>query len=300
MTKTLIISGAAGYFGTAACDFFSENGWRVLRAIRCEGADIYFDLNSPGTIANVRISDKVDLFIHAAAANKESCLADPYRSIAQNILGTKAALDFCVANRIEHFVYISTLNVFGRPEGHIHELSSPFPEDDYGISHLQAEEYVRMYTSQGKIKGMVIRPSTFIGVPRDISVFTRWNLVPFSFCRQAVTLGEIVLETPGLQQRNFVSVFDICSVINHSFPRIQDFPLLHVHGPDTLTIKKVAELVQAIMKRDFKKRIRLVIPDGVSNEKVFTFQSLYLKDIYQPTGTIEEHIADLSKIIASK
>ncbi|KRE46312.1 NAD-dependent epimerase/dehydratase family protein [Paenibacillus sp. Soil522] len=299
MTKSLIISGATGYFGAIACDFFASNGWTVIRAMRRENANIFFDLNSPESIANMRISDKVDLFIHAAAANKESCLAHPYRSIAQNILGTKAALDFCVANRIEHFVYLSTLNVFGHPEGHIHELSSPFPEDDYGISHLQAEEYVRIYTNQGKIKGMVIRPSTFIGVPQDMIAFNRWSLVPFSFCRQAVMFGEIVLETSGLQQRNFVSVFDICKVINHSFSRMQDFPLLHVYGPDTLTIREVAELVQAVMDRGFKKRIRLVIPDGTNNEKVLYFQSLFLKDIYQPTGTVEEHMVDLSKIIVS-
>ncbi|MCA0754954.1 SDR family oxidoreductase [Paenibacillus sp. N4] len=298
MTKTVMISGASGYFGTIACEFFASHGWKVLKASRHKKADIIFDLDEPESISKMRITEKVDLFIHAASANKESCIADPYNSISCNIVGTKAALDFCVGNQIEHFVYLSTINVFGQFEGYMNELSSPAPMDDYGISNLHAEEYVRMYMRQGKIKGMVIRPSSFIGMPKDMSTFSRWNLVPFSFCKQAFLTGEIVLETSGLQKRNFISILDICQVINLAFPRMIEFPLIHVLGPDTMTIRNVAELVQSIFYKSYQKKIRLVIPDATNHENEFIFHSLYMNDLYQPAGTVESHLECLSRKIA--
>ncbi|UTW69114.1 polysaccharide biosynthesis protein [Anaerobacillus sp. HL2] len=48
------------------------------------------------------------MFIHAVAAHEVTCKEKPYEAISQNIIGTKAALDFCHLNNIEHFAGLST------------------------------------------------------------------------------------------------------------------------------------------------------------------------------------------------
>lgn len=288
--KTVIISGANGYFGSIACKYFAKSGWNVLKAMRQAGADIELDLDKPEELAKQQCRSQVDLFIHAAAAHEVSCRESPYRSIYQNVVGTRAALDFCVNNQINSFIYISTVHVFGRPCGRIDELSQPLPINDYGLSHLQAEQYTQMYTLEGKIKGMVIRPSNFFGIPEDLKNFKRWTLTPFAFCREALENGKIILKTPGFQERNFISVLDICRAIQAGYPYISQFPLLHLAGPDTLRIRDLAYLVQETIYRVYKTKVDLFIPEGIFSHDDFIFASCHLETLYKPNEKITDFI----------
>ena len=145
-TKSIIVSGASGYLGSALCNHFYEQNWKVIKAGRNIADDIHFDLNFPKKIAQNKINEKADLFIHTAAANEVFCKEYPYESILYNVLGTKAAIDFCCLNKINKFVYISTFHVFGNPQDLINEKTIPTPVNDYGLTHLQAEQYVDLYT----------------------------------------------------------------------------------------------------------------------------------------------------------
>lgn len=290
--KTAIISGANGYFGAIATQYFHNQGWKILKATRQESADIYFDLNQPQALAKQQIKGDVDLFIHAAAAHEIACRHQPYRSICQNIVGTKAALDFCVANGIPRFIYLSTFHVFGYPQGNIDENTPPFPNNDYGLSHLQAEDYVQMYNREHNINGTVIRPSNFFGIPANLEQFQRWSLAPFAFCNEAVTAKKITLKTQGFQQRNFISILDICAAINGISAKSLDLPLLHLYGQDTLSIRELAQLVQTVMAQYYYQDVQLIIPDGISQEVNFSYSSCYLQDIYKPHRSLEEFIVN--------
>lgn len=294
-----IISGSNGYFGSIACRYFQSKNWDIVTASRQQDADLHLNLDRPGDFANLLINKQVDLFIHAAAANEVACQSDPYQSIFQNVAGTKAALDFCVKNSIKYFVYLSTFHVFGTPAGTINERSVPSPMNDYGLSHLQAEDYVRMYTRLNKISGLVIRPSNFFGIPADIAECKRWTLVPLAFCKEAVTTEKIVLRTPGYQLRNFISVTDICKVIEHAYSQSHVVPLLHIPGPDTMTIRSFATLIQNVTKKQLNKSVELVIHDGPSFHHDFTYSSLYLKDIYQPSEKIEHFVTEFCKVLTA-
>lgn len=290
--KTVIISGANGYFGGIACQNFQKWGWQVLSATRQPGADIFLDLDHPEDFSEQKIDTPVDLFIHAAAAHEVTCRKQPYRSIVQNVAGTKAALEFCIANSIQKFVYLSTFHVFSHLNGRIDELTQPSPANDYGLSHLQAEEYVQMYTREQKIQGMVVRPSNFFGIPVDVEQCKRWTLTPLAFCKDAIEQKQIILKTPGFQKRNFVAISDICTVIHRAFPRIQEFPLLHISGPDTISIRDLAHLIQKVMSNYLNQEIDLIIPDGKCIEQNFAYTSCYLDNIYLPSLKIESFIID--------
>jgi UDP-glucose 4-epimerase len=295
--KTVLISGANGYFGGIASAYFTEQGWTVLKATRHPDADVVFDLDQPEQLATRSLSTPVDVFIHAAAAHEVTCRDQPYRSILQNVVGTKASLDFCVANRIPNFVYLSTFHVFGTPTGTIDEQVLPLSANDYGLSHLQAEEYVQLYTRQQKIQGLVLRPSNFFGIPADLHRCKRWTLTPLGFCREAIEQQKIVLKTPGWQQRNFISILDICGVIQAAIANPPQQSLLHLAGPDTLSIRGLAQLVQRVMAEYLQEQIELVIPDGEPVEQGFNYTSCLLPEIYQPHHTIETFIIDFCKML---
>ena len=295
--KTVIISGANGYFGGIACQYFQEQGWSVLKATRQAGSDIHCDLDHPEQFAKTKIDCPADVFIHAAAAHEVTCREQPYRSIFYNVAGTKAALDFCVLNKIQHFVYLSTFHVFGNPQGIIDESTLPSPINDYGLSHLQAEQYVQMYSKATSVKGLVIRPSNFFGIPANLQACDRWTLIPLAFCREAVETNKIVLKTSGLQERNFVSVKHICEAIEKAIDE-EDLETLHVFGKDTVSVKGLAELVQTVMKNKLGKDIVIDYPpispaQPLQNIIPFTYTSLYLNALMQSKGGIEDFIATL-------
>ena len=288
--RTVVITGANGYFGGIACKYFEDKGWHVLKATRQIGDDIFFDLNQSDKIINTKINQKVDLFIHAAAAHEIACREQPYKSIYQNVLGTRAALDFCVENNIKNFIYLSTFHVYSFPVGTINEQTIPSPRNDYGLSHLQAEQYVQMYTQNGKINGTVIRPSNFFGIPSSITDCKRWSLIPLAFCREAIETGKIILKTPGFQKRNFIEVQDICSVIESVYPLIEEVPLLHINGEDDLSVRDLAYLIQTTMRTEYSKYIEIVCPSGSNVERDYKYESLYLSDIYLPKGEIDSFV----------
>jgi UDP-glucose 4-epimerase len=294
--KKILISGTTGYFGRICKSYFEEQGCQVYSATRHSESDIYFDLDRPEDIANTKINFPIDLFIHTAAAHEVTCQKEPFRAIAQNVIGTKAALDFCVKNGIKHFVYLSTFHVFGKPQGLITENTCPFPSNDYGLSHLQAEEYVQMYTRENKINGLVLRPTNFFGVPEQLKECKRWTLVPLAFCKDAIQKNSITLQSTGEQLRNFISITDICKVIetvfnNNSSP---SHTLLHVPGPETISIRSLAYLVQDVLKSEYSKIIEVKIPKGATPYvETFDYKSIFLPEIYQPKDTLKPFIKAL-------
>ena len=292
--RTVIISGSNGYFGGIAVQYFKLKGWQVLEANRQNNADIFFDLNAPNQIASQKISQPVDLFIHAAAAHEVFCRDYPYKSIFYNVVGTKVSLDFCVNNGIKNFVYLSTFHVFGHPTGNLDESTTPLPANDYGLSHLQAEEYLQMYIRESKIKGVVIRPSNFFGTPANLVRCKRWTLVPLSFCKEAVENKKIVLRTSGLQKRNFVSITDICRVIEKVHELDYPVSLLHVSGPESISIREFAQLVEKVLTDYFHQKIEVNIPNSNNSlvHQEFSYNSRYLKDIYLPVDSLEKFVID--------
>lgn len=292
--KRVLLSGATGFFGSIASAYFEQNGFEVITAGRkSDQVDIYFDLNDPEAFSKKIIDISVDLFIHAAAANEIACRNNPYESIFQNVIGTRASLDFCINNKIDKYVYLSTFHVFGKPNGFINEDSNPIPDNDYGLSHFQAEQYVSLYARQRKIKTLIVRPTNFIDTPSNLLSFKRWTLAPYEFCRDAVLKRKIVLNTAGYQKRNFLSVTELCHVIRLVYDKGFNYNLLHVYGHDTLTIFELAMKVRDVIKEEYNFDVSLFIPEGVNDELLYEYCSKYLDEIYTPNKRVSDFIIEM-------
>lgn len=273
--KTVLISGARGYFGAIACDYFRGRGWTVLRATRRAGDDVLFDLDRPELFAALRLDQPVDLFIHAAAAHEVACAQEPYKAASQNVAGTLAALDFAQANRIPRFAYLSTFHVFGRPAGLLNEATPPTPANVYGLTHLQAEACVEMYRRTGRVDGFSVRPANFYGVPASLDGFNRWTLTPLAFPKEALEKGGIVLKSPGHQRRNFVFVESLCELIERNALSPNPHPLLHAAGSEVLSIRDLARLVAEVVGERTGRSVAVTVPEGENREVPFEFTSRF-------------------------
>ncbi len=298
--KSVIISGRSGYFGSLASSYLNCMGVDVFSAGRHATDDYKFDLDRPAEFSELKVNRQVDTFIHAAATNEVDCVRDPYTTVTRNVTATRSALDFCVKNEIKNFIYISTFHVYGANGGNIHELTSPRPLNDYGLTHLMAEEFVNMYHRKGLVRGTSFRPSNMFDPPLSISDFGRWSLIPFSFCREAVNSRKIVLKSHGLQQRNFVSVRDIVTSILLTVDGKIDSTVVNVPGVDTLSVRGFAYLVQKYAKEILDIDVQVIYPDGENNEPALQYESKHIDPVKLGFSRVDDHVRQFLELVQNE
>lgn len=155
-----------------------------------------------------------DAVIHLGTANETLCNKDPFAAINDNVIGTMRLLDCCSRN-LPRFIYFSSIHVYGTPlSGVLDEGRCPVPFQPYAIAHRTVEDFVLADTRQGLIDGVIIRLGNAFGAP-CVPGFSRWSLVCNDLCRQAVTQGELRLQSSGLQIRNFVTLTDVSRAVEH-------------------------------------------------------------------------------------
>ena len=116
---------------------------------------------------------------------------------------------------MQRFIYLSTAHVYGSPlSGTITEETCPVSLHPYATSHRAGEDAVRAAHQRKHIEGIVIRLSNSYGAPAHKDADC-WMLLVNDLCRQAMTSGRIVLRSSGLQQRDFITISEVCRVITH-------------------------------------------------------------------------------------
>lgn len=287
-----LITGASGYFGAIASDYFREQSWKVLKGTNDKSHDVWIDLDDPVKISKLRFREEIDVVIHAAASHEVTCRMDPIGSIMRNVGATKALLDCCVNNGVKKFIYISTFHVFGEPIGVINESAFPTPRDDYGMTHWQAEQYVEMYSRLGLIDSTSIRASNLFGLPSPSGEFNRWTLTPIAFCKEAICNRKIELCTPGYQKRNFLGIRDLCKLIEWVLENPHKHSLLHAPGLETISIRELAQRVKKVAKTRLGLDVELLVPKGRNGAMSWRFDSLFVEEFPRRYESLDDFLGE--------
>jgi len=165
--------------------------------------------------ALAQLCDGVDVVIHAAGMNAQDCTADPVAALEVNGVGTARMLAAAIRADVQRFVYFSTAHVYVSPlSGTITEELCPHNMHPYASSHLAGENTVLEASNSGKIEGIVFRLSNAFGAPMHKGV-NCWMLVVNDLCKQAVETGKMVLHGSGIQQRDFITMQQVCKTVEH-------------------------------------------------------------------------------------
>lgn len=300
-SKKILISGATGYVGGIANQYFTSIGNSVETIGRSPTDDHYFDffqsLHEQESSGSGQI--EADIFIHAAAANEVVCQQNPAYAYAVNVGGTKAALDIAVENSISNFIYISTFHVFNTRQGKIDETTVPRPSNVYGLSHYLAEQLVQFEAKNEELGTLIVRPSNLFGQPADINNCNRWSLVPLEFCRDAALHRKIVLKSSGNQERNFVSALDLMRSLEYFLGKSE---VAHCYGLDTISIREFAELIAKIGNKGVGTEIVVEAPEQdfgkstTDEDTRFEFTSIY---DFSPRERIDNYCEEMLELLCT-
>jgi UDP-glucose 4-epimerase len=261
MRKRILITGGFGYLGGRIAVELAKNPNYIVRLgtrkhqkspTWLPDAEIA-EMNFSDSLSLKKALHDVNWVVHLAAMNAEACLAKPDDAISVNVDGTHALLQAAIDTGVKRFIYMSTAHVYGHLVGHITEKTATVSTHPYATSHRAAEDVVRCAHEHEKIEGIVVRLSNAYGMPvhKDTDC---WMLLINDLCRQALTTRKIVLNSSGLQRRDFVPIAEVCRVVVHLFNMAKkeiEFGLFNLGGSWSPTVWEVAVLIQERCKKIF-------------------------------------------------
>lgn len=212
----VLITGGAGFIGSHITEELVKENYEVVivdnlitgkegnipKGIQFYQADICGDLD------HIFLIEKPDYVIHQAAqVSVSNSIREPLYDGKANILGTINVLNSCVKHKIKKFIFASTAALYGSPkylpidESHFLE-----PISFYGLSKLNAEAYIKLFSKLFDLKYTILRYANVYGMRQDINGEAG---VVAIFIEQLLRQQDPKIYGDGYQTRDFVFVKDV-------------------------------------------------------------------------------------------
>ena len=273
----ILITGGFGYIGGRLTQFLASSGSNTIilgtrnRVIKpewlpnCEVVIIEW-----GSLDSLnQICKEVDVIIHLAAMNANECAAEPVMALEFNGMATARLLSAAVNQNVKRFIYFSTVHVYDSPlNGEINESTLPKSLHPYATSHRAGEDVVLASHGRKEIEGVVIRLSNSFGAPVHKNV-NCWMLLVNDFCRQVITTNKLVLNSTGLQRRDFITMNDVCRATLHLMNydlNLFSRPLFNLGGEWTPTVWEMAKIISDCYQEEYGIEPALIRKDPAPYE----------------------------------
>jgi len=160
LKKTILITGGGGFIGSHLAAKCLSEGYHVtvvdnfstgnISNIPRDAEIIKGDISEPDTLEKFP-KDGFDVVLHVAAQSSGEVSQEyPEIDLEVNTLGTLRLLKWCKAKNVRHFLYASSMAVYGEPESFpINEDSACRPLSFYGISKRSSEHYIQHFFNDG-------------------------------------------------------------------------------------------------------------------------------------------------------
>lgn len=297
---TLLITGGLGYLGSWLLDELSRRDVTVLGRSPAHVDGVTFlqcDLTDEQQCAEILSFRSFDVVIHAAGTSQPKSSRD---ALLHNALGTKNLLHALAPRNVKHFIYLSTIHVYGALSGTVTEESPLTPRSDYALSRLFGEYYVKERHVNAGLPYTILRIANGYGCPKRIGA-GNWSLLVNDLARMAFTEKRIVLGTNGFATRDFIALGTVAKVIADLSGRGATNEIYNLSSESPLRLLDVAKSVQDV----YQKRFGTVLPietnlaDKSREEAPIDIRSAKLKQLvpYQAPNRLREEIGDIFTLL---
>ncbi len=149
--QKIVVTGANGFIGKRFVEYNKERFDITTLSVRDDSYKI-FDFTGFESI------------VHLAGKSHDMNCKDDSEYFKVNVNITKTLATKAKQDGLNHFIYISSVKVYGKEDrGLITEKSECFPEDAYGKSKLEAEQFLQTIKNEN-FKVAIVRPPMVYGV----------------------------------------------------------------------------------------------------------------------------------------
>lgn len=180
MFKNVLITGGAGYVGSALVPYLLDKEYNVTVYDLYLYGDVFKDIeNNPNLIqikGDIRDKNKlidatknIDALIHLACiSNDPSYELDPELGKSINLDAFYNVIEAAEINNVKRFIYASTSSVYGiKEEKNVREIDTCEPLTDYSKFKLECEKILLSREKKGMDR-IVLRPATVCGYARRL------------------------------------------------------------------------------------------------------------------------------------
>ncbi len=272
MSKTIIISGAAGFLGSHLCDRFVNEGYRVLgidNFITGDKDNIQhlfnhsnFHLIDHDVTVHIDIEESIDYILHfASPASPIDYLKIPIQTLKVGSLGTHNLLGLAKAKQALILI-ASTSEIYGDP------LVHPQSEDYYGnVNSIgprgvydEAKRFQEAITmAYQRFHGVETRIARIFNTYGPRMRLNDGRVIP-AFMGQALRGEDLTVFGKGSQTRSFCYVDDLVNGIYKLL--FSDYSLpVNLGNPDEITIIDFAHEILQLTNSDQKISFK-PLPEG--------------------------------------
>lgn len=252
MSKTILVTGGAGYIGSHMVRLLDLQGYKVVvyDNLKRGNADavtagtlIEGDLHDRALLDNVFANHDIDAVMHfAALAYVGESVNEPSMYYHNNVTGTQSLLDSMRKHKVNKLVFSSTCATYGIPQNlPITEKTPQNPINPYGQSKLMVEHILKDYAVAYGLRSIALRYFNAAGCSEDASIGERHDpethllpLILFEALRvkaggdpadtNLMVFGSDFDTRDGTCVRDYIHVNDLCSAHIKAFERMLDTP----------------------------------------------------------------------------
>jgi len=224
MSKTILITGAAGMIGSNLVHYLLENTDYNIIGLDDLSGGYYENLPLKSKRLNFHVGGvedygltggifrryKPNIVYHTAAYAAEG-LSPFIRSFnyTNNLVGTANIVNQCINYDTERLVFFSSIAIYGHGGGSdiFREFHIPRPADPYGIAKYACEMDIRVAGMQHNLDYVIVRPFNVYGERQNI--WDKYRNVLGIWMYNYLNGKPIQIYGDGEQQRSFTYVQDI-------------------------------------------------------------------------------------------
>ncbi len=218
--RTVLVTGAAGFIGSALCARIGSMGHRVVaydnlsrgrRDLLPQDKDtvvVEADIRDARRLQEAVAAFRPDCVVHLAAMHFiPDCVARPQETMDVNVSGTRLLLDACRGSSVRSFVFASSGAVYAPSDGPCLEDGTPIgPLEVYGESKVAAEALVGGFHEETGISTRILRLFNAIGRNE-----TNPHVVPHIL--ESLQTSDVVRLGDVTPRRDYIDTRDVAEAI---------------------------------------------------------------------------------------
>lgn len=220
--RTSLVTGGAGFIGSHVADSLIDSGHEVLVLDDLSGG--FRENVNPktifveGSVTDAKLLDKIfseneiDYIFHLAAYAAEG-LSHFIRNFnyENNLIGSINLINRAIKNDVKHFVFTSSIAVYGTNQTPMLESLTPQPEDPYGIAKYAVEMDLKAAHEMFGLNYTIFRPHNVYGERQNHG--DPYRNVLGIFINNIMKKRPMTIFGDGKQTRAFSYIGDIAPLI---------------------------------------------------------------------------------------